>query len=96
MTPENKREYRFCRIEISAFRPCHRMPGGLRIEWGAEDIGFGELVLYASEDGRVTTHNETMSRDFVVALLAELGRRITLEDGPDGGEPAPPEPYVAS
>ncbi len=84
MAPRIINEYRFTRIEFESFPPTRHISGGLRIGWCEEEIGFGELVLYTTEDGRMMAHNETMPRDFVVALLTELGRRVQLEDGPDG------------
>ena len=73
-------EYRFTRIDFEPFPAWKHITGGLRIGWGCEGIGFGELVLYTTADGQMLAHNETMSRAFVVALLAELGRRVQLED----------------
>ena len=84
MAPEAKIEYRFTRIDFEPLPPLRHIAGGLRIGWCAEGIGFGDLVLYTTNDGVMLAHNETMSREFVVALLAELGRRVQLEDGPDG------------
>ena len=83
MSPDAPREYKFTHIEIRPLAASAHDQGGLLIEWGAEDIGFGQLYVYTSADGALRALNETVSRKFVAALLAELGRRVELEDGPD-------------
>ena len=46
--------------------------GNIDLHWAAEDIGFGHLAFKLLPDGKILCYNETMSRDFVKAVLNKL------------------------
>lgn len=46
-----------------------RIPKGIRFEWGAKNIGFGQLDLLFGEGEQLEIHSEAMGKDFVRQLL---------------------------
>ena len=67
--------------------PSSEKPGlpdtGFVIQWAADGIGFGELEISVHEgaDGQEQFHVEAegMSREFIQAVLAVLGKQLVLK-----------------
>lgn len=53
--------------------------GGLVIEWVCSNIGFGQLTLWAENDGKLHADTECMGVDFVKAVFRELLRQMKEE-----------------
>lgn len=45
--------------------------GGMKIQWEANGIGFGEMDVVLSRDGKLLIYTEAMSDEFVKKVLEE-------------------------
>lgn len=52
--------------------------GGFCLDWGAEDIGFGQLTFY-KKDGKTICLTECMSEEFVKQAIDYFANSIKLE-----------------
>ncbi len=58
--------------------------GGFRVQWTADEVGFGELAFIMNEDGSIEIDDEAMSREFCQAvLLAVLQQGMTMSERAD-------------
>ena len=74
----------FSKVEITAvsFWGQHeRNQGGVLIQWGMDEFGFGELTLY-KKNGVLRADTECLNRDFVRAVLAKVADTITIDKDP--------------
>lgn len=47
--------------------------GGMQIDWGAKNCGFGQAVFsYDQESGRVKVDSELMSREFITKVMEKM------------------------
>lgn len=49
---------------------------GLEIGWVCPNIGFGQLTLWAEDDGKLYVDTEGMEDDFVAAVFRELLKQM--------------------
>lgn len=70
-------------IVVGAFDdppPCSTTPGGFEIHWRTVSAGGGCTTFYVLADGKLRCDNETMSPDFVKAVLSHLVDQAEFDD----------------
>ncbi len=50
--------------------------GGLKIQWGVKGVGFGELDIWITSEGKLRADSETMGRDFAKLIMCALMDRV--------------------
>lgn len=52
----------------------HRNPTskGFTIDWDAPKIGFGQIIIWFGEDGKLHVDTECMSDEFVALVLSKI------------------------
>lgn len=57
--------------------------GGIGVNWFAENIGWGELVLYFTDDGKLYADTEHMcsesDRRFIRGVLSEIANEVIID-----------------
>lgn len=73
--------YEFAEVRLeTVFGKTKRNQGGFEIAWHAKGIGFGRLLVWKDNDGKLKCDNEGMSRKFIKALFAKLTDDLELHD----------------
>lgn len=59
-------KYNITRVDMYPY------PGGFRLDWSAEKMGFGVLLFLRDAEGLVSVDSEMMSKEFIAAVLAKF------------------------
>ncbi len=55
--------------------------GGLEINWGATNCGFGQVVFhYDNESGKIVVDSETMNREFITKVMEKMIQESIFSD----------------
>ena len=72
--------YEFTYVKVENFwGEWERNKGGLRINWGCKDVGFGQLDFIHANDGKLYCLDETMGKEFVEAVMKEFINQCIFE-----------------